>query len=158
MRSVTLIACIVLGLSLCNAVQAKPPTDKHDRDIIRFFVNHPKLAVTTAGQKELWRVLGRVSDRLRSLQAARKAKAAQPAHMPLWLCIHAGEGSWTAATGNGYYGGLQMTYGWAGLIPGRASDLTPLQQMQAAERGYAASGYSLRWLRGQWPVTSRRCI
>ena len=35
-------------------------------------------------------------------------------HLAGWLCIHAREGAWNANTGNGYYGGLQMTYGWLG--------------------------------------------
>ena len=31
-----------------------------------------------------------------------------PPRLSQWLCIHRGEGSWSANTGNSYYGGLQM--------------------------------------------------
>ena len=78
-------------------------------------------------------------------------------HTSLWMCIHSREGAWNANTGNGFYGGLQMTYGWLGLIAGRASDLSPSAQMAAAERGYRQSGYSTAWLYGQWPNTAPPC-
>jgi hypothetical protein len=78
-------------------------------------------------------------------------------HYALWNCIHNGEGAWNANTGNGYYGGLQMTYGWDGLVS-NAALLSPAQQMAAAETGYRQSGYSEAWLLGQWPVSSRSCL
>jgi hypothetical protein len=96
---------------------------------------------------------------VRQLHPVRPAMpSALPPHESLWLCIHGGEGAWNANTGNGYYGGLQMTYGWLGLIPGRASDLSPLQQMWAAETGYRQAGFSQSWLFGQWPNTSPPCV
>jgi CubicO group peptidase (beta-lactamase class C family) len=78
-------------------------------------------------------------------------------HIALWLCIHNGEGAWNANTGNGYYGGLQMTYGWDGLV-GNAALLSPEAQMAAAETGYRQSGYSVAWLESQWPNTSPPCL
>lgn len=81
----------------------------------------------------------------------------QLSHLAGWLCIHSREGAWDANTGNGYYGGLQMTYGWLGLIKGRASDMSPGAQMAAAEGGYLLSGYSDAWMRGQWPNTYPPC-
>ncbi len=78
-------------------------------------------------------------------------------HLALWLCIHSREGAWNAQTGNGFYGGLQMTYGWDGLV-GNAALLSPSAQMQAAETGYRQSGYSTAWLEGQWPNTSPPCL
>ncbi len=77
-------------------------------------------------------------------------------HRALWLCIHSREGAWNANTGNGYYGGLQMTYGWGGVA--RADLLSPAEQMALAERQYRASGYSVAWLEGQWPNTSPPCL
>lgn len=79
------------------------------------------------------------------------------AHEQLWLCIHRGEGAWNANTGNGYYGGLQMTISWDGLIY-RADLHSPYEQMRAAETGYRESGYSRSWLEGQWPNTSPPCL
>jgi len=76
--------------------------------------------------------------------------------MALWLCIHRGEGAWNANTGNGYYGGLQMTSGWGGVA--RPDLLSPAAQMSLAEGQYRASGYSTSWLRGQWPNTSPPCM
>ena len=77
-------------------------------------------------------------------------------HESGWLCIHSREGAWNANTGNGFYGGLQMTYGWMGLVT-RADLLSPAQQMRAAETGYRRSGYSDSWMRGQWPNTYPPC-
>lgn len=78
-------------------------------------------------------------------------------HRALWLCIHSREGAWNAQTGNGFYGGLQMTYGWDGLVR-NAALLSPIAQMRAAETGYRRSGYSRAWLEGQWPNTSPPCL
>lgn len=77
-------------------------------------------------------------------------------HQAMWLCIHAKEGAWNANTGNGYYGGLQMTSGWGGVA--RPDLLSPEAQMNLAEAGYRSSGYSLSWLRSQWPNTSYGCV
>ncbi len=77
-------------------------------------------------------------------------------HYAGWMCIHRGEGSWNAQTGNGFYGGLQMTYGWMGLVA-NAALLPPAQQIEAAEVGYQRSGYSNAWLAGQWPNTYPPC-
>ena len=81
----------------------------------------------------------------------------QLSHLAGWLCIHSREGAWNANTGNGYYGGLQMTWGWLGIIKGGAHTMTPLQQMAAAEGGYNMSGESDAWMRGQWPNTYPPC-
>lgn len=90
-------------------------------------------------------------------QTRAKIRASQrPAHMGGWICIHGREGAWNSQTGNGFYGGLQMTYGWMGLVS-NAALLSPLQQMMAAETGYRLSGYSHAWLAGQWPNTYPPC-
>lgn len=87
------------------------------------------------------------------------APAGLPPHYTAWLCIHRGEGSWTAATGNGYYGGLQMDYGfmssYGGSLlrsKGTANNWTPLEQMWVAEKAYESG-------RGfyPWPNTARAC-
>lgn len=77
-------------------------------------------------------------------------------HLSGWLCIHSREGAWTAQTGNGYYGGLQMTYGWAGRV-GNAALLSPAQQMSAAEAEAALHGWSYDWMQHQWPNTFPPC-
>jgi hypothetical protein len=97
----------------------------------------------------LWLERQRAAHRLASRRSALN-------HRSLWLCIHSGEGAWNANTGNGYYGGLQMTSGWGGVA--RPDLLSPSAQMQLAERQYRASGYSHAWLEGQWPNTSPPCL
>jgi hypothetical protein len=82
--------------------------------------------------------------------------AGLPPHAQGWLCIHNLEGAWNAQTGNGYYGGLQMTYGWMGLVQ-NAALMSPSAQMWAAETGLKANGYSSSWLAGQWPNTYPPC-
>jgi hypothetical protein len=89
----------------------------------------------------------------------KKRYVAGPPHVRQWECIHYYEGSWTANTGNGYYGGLQMdiafqrTYG-AKLLrtKGTANRWTPLEQMWVAEKAHRAG-------RGfyPWPNTARAC-
>jgi hypothetical protein len=72
------------------------------------------------------------------------------------MCIHSREGAWNDE-GAPYYGGLQMSYGWDGLVTDAAL-LSPEQQMAAAETGYRQSGYSTAWLEQQWPNTSPPCL
>ena len=85
--------------------------------------------------------------------------ARKPPHKRSWLCIHRYEGRWTANTGNGYYGGLQMdrrfmaTYGRELLRrKGTADHWTPLEQIWVAERAYRSG-------RGfyPWTNTARYC-
>ena len=92
-------------------------------------------------------------------EQVKKRFAAGPPHRREWQCIHHFEGSWTARTGNGYYGGLQMditfqrTYA-AKLLgkKGTANHWTPLEQMWVAEKAHRSG-------RGfyPWPNTARYC-
>jgi hypothetical protein len=73
-------------------------------------------------------------------------------------CIHRHEGSWTADTGNGYFGGLQMdasferAYGGEFVRAfGHANNWPRALQLAAGVRGYLARGWS------PWPNTSRMC-
>jgi hypothetical protein len=101
---------------------------------------------------------------VRDLWRSRAAKAKQrfaagPPHKREWLCIHHYEGSWTAATGNGYYGGLQMDLAFQRTYApkllrkkGTADRWTPLEQMWVAEKAHRSG-------RGfyPWPNTARSC-
>lgn len=96
-----------------------------------------------------------------------QTRVQRPPRQSEWLCIHdgrgarwgVGEGSWTANTGNGYYGGLQMdlsfqrSYGGYLLkSKGTANHWTPLEQIWVAERAYKSGrGYY------PWPNTARAC-
>lgn len=96
---------------------------------------------------------------VRHLQATLTGKVASL----VWLvgafqCIHQGEGSWTARTGNGYYGGLQMDLGFQatyapGLLrsKGTADRWSPAEQIAAAISAHASRGFT------PWPATARRC-
>jgi len=83
---------------------------KHDRDVIRFFEHHPRLAATPAGGRALAHLLPRVVTEIRSLQAA-KAADAIPAGIcaSCWDAVASCEsgGNWSEVTGNGFYWGLQ---------------------------------------------------
>jgi hypothetical protein len=75
------------------------------------------------------------------------------------MCIHDYEGKWTANTGNGYYGGLQMdmkfqvTYGSAFLVRWGTADNWPVwAQVVVARRAYGnGRGFT------PWPNTARAC-
>jgi hypothetical protein len=107
-------------------------------------------------EREKGRLLHVVADLRSKLARLSPHPVSTAGHLAGWLCIHRREGAWNASTGNGYYGGLQMTYGWMGLVKD-ASKLSPAQQMAAAETGYRQSGYSDSWMRGQWPNTYPPC-
>jgi hypothetical protein len=95
--------------------------------------------------------------------AKRRRQAANPPHLRQWLCIHRYERhprqGWATATGNGFFGGLQMnlsfqrTYGPELLRKkGTANRWTALEQIWVAERAYRSG-------RGfyPWPNTARYC-
>jgi hypothetical protein len=94
------------------------------------------------------------------LYLSAKAWAASPAGLQqAFLCIHSHEGSWSANTGNGYYGGLQMDYGFQRTYGreflaafGTADNWPPWMQITVAIRAYL-SGRGF----GPWPNTSRLC-
>jgi hypothetical protein len=74
-------------------------------------------------------------------------------------CVHAGEGGWTAHTGNGYYGGLQMDLSfqrnyapWALRTFGTADRWPASVQVATAIQAWA-SGRGFR----PWPNTARAC-
>jgi hypothetical protein len=99
---------------------------------------------------------------------ARRARAAQrkAGRLPragAWRCIMRYESHpeqrWRTQTGNGYYGGLQMDFGfqrrYGGHLlrrKGTADRWTPLEQMWVAERAYRAG-------RGfyPWPNSAQAC-
>lgn len=73
-------------------------------------------------------------------------------------CIHRFEGAWGAATGNGYYGGLQMDVPFQERYApellrrkGTADNWTPSEQIAAAIAAYGERGF------GPWPKTARAC-
>jgi hypothetical protein len=90
--------------------------------------------------------------------AAVRRRASRPPHWQQFLCIHRYEGSWTAHTGNGYFGGLQMnavfqrSYG-PELFQrkGTADRWLPLEQIWVAERAWKVRGFR------PWPQTARMC-
>lgn len=100
---------------------------------------------------------------LRTLQAVRReddpaAIVAQLARA--FMCVHAGEGAWTAATGNGYWGGLQMDRGFmsayappALIARGYAHVWSPVEQIAVGILGWSLRGRTF----APWPTTGRRC-
>jgi hypothetical protein len=104
-----------------------------------------------------WQVR-RAAARWKERSDATYARARRPPHLREWLCIHRYEGSWTASTGNGYYGGLQMNLefqrvygGYLFRKKGTADKWSPLEQIWAAEKAHRSRGF---W---PWPNTARYC-
>lgn len=101
-----------------------------------------------------YRLVRRANVRLRALLADRLDRIVYL--VDSFRCIHGGEGSWSANTGNGYYGGLQFgAREWArfgGAFAPRADLATPSQQL-AAGIAYYMTGAGFR----PWPNTARAC-
>jgi len=93
---------------------------------------------------------------LNETKEAMRPRVAALSHYSGWMCIHAREGSWNAQTGNGYYGGLQMSYGWAGRVS-NAALLSPDAQVAAAEAEAAEHRWDYGWMASQWPNTFPPC-
>lgn len=88
--------------------------------------------------------------------ALRPAYPWSPAWYQAALCVHSGEGAWTADTGNGYTGGMQFDSGtWlsngGGQFASEAYLATPLEQLLVAYRTWQSRGWS------PWPTTAAAC-
>jgi len=146
-------AVLAAALALVSAAAAR---DERQGGIVRY-------------QRQVWRWQALIGvpqtppggnlHRWRRLARALATRAHRPPHLSQWLCIHRYEGSWTANTGNGYYGGLQMdlgfqrAYGYRLLrVKGTADRWSPLEQMWVAERAHRSGrGFA------PWPNTARMC-
>jgi hypothetical protein len=104
-----------------------------------------------------------VRDLWRARADRAEATAQDPPNEPAWRCIHRHEarhaGGWDARTGNGYYGGLQMSLQFQRLLApellrekGTADAWTAIEQMWVAERALRR-GYGF----GPWPNSARLC-
>lgn len=101
------------------------------------------------------RALGRRLERRAERRQERAAAASVASQL---LCIHAHEGAWDAATGNGYYGGLQMdlafqrAYGPEYLAAYGTADRWPVSaQLTAGARAVASRGFT------PWPAAAAAC-
>ncbi len=88
-----------------------------------------------------------------------RRRAYNPPYHRVWLCIHRHEGPWTANTGNGYYGGLQMDRTFQRQYAprflrrkGMAHRWKPIEQIWVAERA-RRSGRGFY----PWPNAARMC-
>jgi Transglycosylase-like domain len=99
-----------------------------------------------------------------ALAVVRHARVQREPALAAWLaraflCIHRYEGAWNANTGNGYYGGLQMDWGFMRAYGGEflsrwgtADNWPPSAQLQAAARAHQSGrGFT------PWPHTARAC-
>lgn len=160
MKTAVLTAAAAAAIALAapaGATGTPHGLTRHDRQVIRFFQHHPRLAATPAGGRELDRILPRLLAQIRRLQAV----PAAPAHERLWECISSGEGTQYSVGGGPttyYYSWLQMTWSWGHGIVGDPRRYSRAQIFAAAEAGYRDSHYSTAWLEGQWPNTSPPCL
>jgi hypothetical protein len=106
--------------------------------------------------------LARYSVRLERQRNVLRAAVRQRSLRSVWfglLCIHGHEGAWSSATGNGYFGGLQMddsfqrTYGKPLLDKLGSANRWPAEAQLAVGivAFYSGRGY------GPWPNTGRAC-
>ena len=104
-----------------------------------------------------------VRDLWRSRAERAETNAQNPPHERAWRCIHRHEarnaGGRAARTGNGYYGGLQMSMTFQRTLApellqtkGTADNWTAIEQMWVAERAFRR-GYGFT----PWPNTARAC-
>jgi hypothetical protein len=113
---------------------------------------------TSTGTLRLWQERSAAAAILVSLHAVRQAQIAGWLN-DAFLCIHRHEGSWTANTGNGYYGGLQMDQRFMQLYGpdfvgrwGTADNWPSWAQLEAAARAHdSGRGFT------PWPNTARFC-
>jgi hypothetical protein len=165
---------IAASLVLTSHAHAASKTQLHHRQVrqvhslhryqgtLRFFRHHrflrrsfPDVVHRETHKARIWiQVIHRELAETRA--ALRPPPAPQLGHLAGWICIHSREGAWNAQTGNGFYGGLQMTYGWAGRVA-NAALLSPSAQIAAAENEASRHGWSYSWMSGQWPNTFPPC-
>lgn len=69
-RSFVAVAATALLLAAPASSSTPSHVTRHDRQVIRFFAHHPRLAHTPAGQRALWKLMGHVADAVRSMQSA----------------------------------------------------------------------------------------
>jgi Transglycosylase-like domain len=172
----TLPIAVLTGLTLAGTVANADDSESPDDDaLIRRIVEARKVTWRwqyvmqrrrtrpERNQEELRAASTEVKERSLAYwrkRAKRVYRAAQtPPHGREFRCIHRHEAPWTANTGNGYYGGLQMDlafqrqYGRRFLqTKGRAHRWTPLEQIWVAERAHREG-------RGfyPWPAAASRC-
>ena len=114
-----------------------------------------------AAQVAHWRAVARwLGHRSEVLRPQERPLSARIPHYAALMCIagYESHGTWDIATGNGYYGGLQMDRGFQqayapGLYrtKGTADHWSAEEQMRAAERAIATRGFT------PWPNTARAC-
>jgi hypothetical protein len=147
LRYVLLLGVLTI-LSLPSGSRASTPAQaKHDRDVIRFFLNHPKQAATPEGQRVLWRLLHRLNERLRTLQAARADRTLSPhdaivrvfgQYAAQALRVAACESGLSTRAQNGQYLGLFQMGEYARSRYGHSEDA--LGQARSAYRYFVDSG------------------
>ena len=129
----------------------------HGKTALKWLKNNHRFIIASVGH-DTYRV--QVRDHRWELRYGLRLKhevylATLPAHYNGWICIHNGEASWTD-DGSPYYGGLQMSEGWMGVVY-HANLLSPLVQMQLAERVSALHGFTYAFMHQQWPNTFPPC-
>ncbi len=137
------------------------------RRAVRLGIGRPPAPAPAAQPEALREQLGYWRTVSRWLEA--QSERVRPAERPLsrrvpnydaWMCIasHESHATWDIATGNGYYGGLQMDRQFQQAYApelyrakGTADHWTAEEQMLTAERARADRGFT------PWPNTARMC-
>lgn len=177
---VTLIAMLVIVAPSYSATTTQLHKREHRQihslhryiGTVTFFENHPwllkhgpmhhrKIAHKELRKAHIWvPVIKRelVETRRALYPSAQHVVSGVVSHEEMWECIHRKEGDWSTGynPAGPYYGGLQMTWGW-GELNGDPRNYSATEQKLAAEHEWARNGYSLSFIRQQWPQTSYGC-
>jgi hypothetical protein len=145
---------LVLALAAAVAAWGARTPQQPDRELgygqIRFQGVGPERWAQRYRQEraKVWALRGALTARVDRLVALIRA----------FECIHQYEGAWTANTGNGYYGGLQLDQNFMrSYAPrllqarGTADHWTPAQQITTAIVAHTSRGFA------PWPNTARMC-
>jgi hypothetical protein len=114
-----------------------------------------------AGQLARWRAVARwLAARSERVAPGERPLSERVPHVDELTCIaeHESGGRWDIATGNGYYGGLQMDVAFQRAYApdlyaekGTADNWTREEQIRAAARAVESRGFT------PWPTTARMC-
>jgi hypothetical protein len=143
----------------CDTMHCREVSQKLNLKHAKYLCNHGRHVTKRWGCQAVRWLAKELRETRRTLRPRVVVRSLQASDLGAWMCIHRYEGAWDSNTGNGYYGGLQMDYGFMRSYGsdfmgrwGTADHWPPWAQLMAARRARdSGRGY------GPWPNTARYC-
>ena len=143
----------------CKTMHCREVSQKQNLKHARYLCNHGRHATKRWGCQAIRWLTRELHETWNALRPRVAVRTLQGSDIGAWICIHSHEGAWDSNTGNGYYGGLQMDYGFMQTYGaefmrswGTADRWPPWAQITAARRARdSGRGY------GPWPYTAAIC-